>query len=67
MTHIAAVFEQGVFRPLEPVRLPEHTSVVVGVPTADDPASGPEVWEILFRRTSSEHMDTAARIDDHQP
>jgi predicted DNA-binding antitoxin AbrB/MazE fold protein len=29
MTHLEAVFENGIFRPLQPVRLPEHQRVTV--------------------------------------
>lgn len=29
MTHLEAVFENGIFRPLQPVRLAEHQRVIV--------------------------------------
>lgn len=66
MTQIEAVYEDGVFRPLEPVTLPEHTRVTVAVPT---PAAGtpPGVREVLSRRHTSGATDTAARHDEHQP
>lgn len=59
---LAAVFENGVFRPLEAVHLPEHQRVTVtipedeasssrseagGIPTADD-GDGPRPWRGVF-------------------
>jgi predicted DNA-binding antitoxin AbrB/MazE fold protein len=36
-THVEAVYENGVFRPLQPVQLPEHQRVTV---TIDDQSAG---------------------------
>lgn len=30
-THVEAVYENGVFRPLQPVQLPEHRRVIVAI------------------------------------
>jgi predicted DNA-binding antitoxin AbrB/MazE fold protein len=38
MTQLEAVFENGVFRPLQPVRLPENQRVTVTVDDPTDPA-----------------------------
>ena len=34
--HVEAVYENGVFRPLKPVRLPERQRVTLVVPTEED-------------------------------
>jgi predicted DNA-binding antitoxin AbrB/MazE fold protein len=36
---VDAVFENGVFRPLEPVGLPEHQRVALAITTTDDPTA----------------------------
>lgn len=38
---IDAVFENGVFRPLQPVRLPEHQRVTLVLPANQEPAADP--------------------------
>ena len=67
MTQIDAVFEHGVFRPIEPISLPEQTRVIVAVPDATSVSRLPDIREILSRRHTSGHADTAARHDEHQP
>jgi predicted DNA-binding antitoxin AbrB/MazE fold protein len=70
---IHAVFEDGVFRPTEPVDLPEHTAVEFEPRVTDAPAPAPmseglaKVYAILGERYESGHRDTAARHDEHQP
>jgi hypothetical protein len=74
MPTITAIFENGVFRPLGPVELPEHTRVEFEPKVQPaDPAStatpnrpGP-VFEVLSRRYRSGHHDTAERHNEHQP
>jgi len=73
---IHAVYENGVFRPVEPVDLPEQTAVefeprvlteapaVTQVPMSEGLA---KIYEILGRRYSSGHTDTAPRHNEHQP
>lgn len=67
---VHAVFEQGVFRPLQKVELPESCEVVfepqlVGpAPTAD---GLDRVYAILARRYTSGESDVAARHNEHQP
>jgi predicted DNA-binding antitoxin AbrB/MazE fold protein len=75
MTTIRARWEQGVFRPIRPVNLPEATEVDVVVPTAPpDEVETPkqkrdreEILEILSRSYDSGQTDTAERHNEHQP
>jgi predicted DNA-binding antitoxin AbrB/MazE fold protein len=74
---IRAVFENGVFRPMQAVKLPEGTVVDVHVldegfdvrslapPGTDEGLI--QVYEILGRRFDSGHHDTAERHNEHQP
>jgi predicted DNA-binding antitoxin AbrB/MazE fold protein len=73
---IHAIYENGVFRPIEAIDLPELTTVefeprVVNEPATSDPGHMSEglakIYEILGRRYSSGHTDTAARHNEHQP
>ena len=67
MKTIHAVYEGGVFRPIEAVDLPEQTSVELQVqeskkiPTLDD------VYAILRMRFNSGEGDLAERHNEHQP
>jgi predicted DNA-binding antitoxin AbrB/MazE fold protein len=68
METIHAIYENGVFRPVAPVVLPENCEVefeprVVAKPSDDMD----DVYEILDRRYRSGHTDTAARHNEHQP
>ena len=69
MKTIQAVYENGVFRPLEQVDLPEHALVLVEAALADDESAHEEdeIDEILSRRYRSGHHDTAERHNEHQP
>lgn len=81
MKTIHAIYENGVFRPTEPVDLPEGSTVqfvpllAEGVETPTDDAEPPthvmearqRVYEILSRRYNSGHHDTAERHNEHQP
>ena len=66
MSQIDAVYENGVFRPVEPIDLPEQTRVQVAIPLANYRPI-PDVREVLARRHASGATDTAARHDEHQP
>jgi predicted DNA-binding antitoxin AbrB/MazE fold protein len=47
--HLKAVYEDGVFRPLEPVRLPEHQEVTLVLETAGSEGGAAEekpIWEV---------------------
>jgi predicted DNA-binding antitoxin AbrB/MazE fold protein len=67
MSAIPAIYENGVFRPLAPVDLPEHARVLVTVEQAEDEALDAEIDAILSRRYRSGHHDTAERHNEHQP
>jgi predicted DNA-binding antitoxin AbrB/MazE fold protein len=71
MKTIHAVYESGVFRPLETVELPERTEVEF----EPRPVAQPEnhngcldgLYAILGERYQSGQHDVAARHDEHQP
>jgi predicted DNA-binding antitoxin AbrB/MazE fold protein len=68
---IHAIYENGIFRPTEPVNLPDKTPVefepkIVSSPN-DDAAAQRRVYELLRRSIPSGHHDTAERHDEHQP
>jgi predicted DNA-binding antitoxin AbrB/MazE fold protein len=47
--HLKAVYEHGVFRPLEPIRLQEHQEVTLVLETAADESGAAEqkpIWEV---------------------
>lgn len=69
MKAIHAIFENGVFRPTEPVDWPEGSHVVITLEATSVAPVTPidEVDEILLRGIRSRHFDTAARHDEHQP
>ncbi len=70
---IHAIYENGVFRPIDPVDLPEHTSVEMELRVEEATATAPmseglaRIYAILGERFNSGHTDTAARHDEHQP
>ena len=71
-----AVFENGVFRPVERVDLPERSQVLIDVrpapqPAESEPIAPDEGWDavyaILSRSYPTGEPDLAARHDEHQP
>lgn len=68
MKSIHAIYENGVFRPLEPVDLPEHSHVRLS-PEPEDTER--EKWESVYRALSarfhSGERDVAERHSEHQP
>ena len=69
-TTIQAVFADGVFRPTEPVDLPDRCAVEVEVRTVEPEPNRPsldEVYSILNERFDSGQSDVAARHNEHQP
>jgi predicted DNA-binding antitoxin AbrB/MazE fold protein len=70
---IHAIYENGVFRPVEPVNLPDHTAVEIELRVEAGPETAPvsqglaKIYAILGERFDSGHSDTAARHDEHQP
>ena len=80
METIRAVFEDGVFRPLVPVQLPEHAEFEFEPRAVTSDANGAipteikwseegldKIYEILDRRYNSGFTDTAERHNEHQP
>ena len=70
MNNIHAIYENGVFRPIEPVSLPDQCEVEVEIHTVKTEPQRPsldDVYAILGRRYSSGEHDVAARHDEHQP
>ena len=71
MKTVHAVYEHGVFRPLQDVELPEHTEVefepkVISHPQAHANARK-EIYSILSERYETGVKDLAARHNEHQP
>ncbi len=71
MKTIHAVYESGVFRPLETVELPERTEVEfeprpVG-PPEDRNGRLDGIYAILSERYQSGEHNVAARHNEHQP
>ena len=70
MKAIHAVYERGVFRPLEAVDLPETTEVIIEprpVSTSPSPADRARVLAALACRFDSGENDVAMRHNEHQP
>jgi predicted DNA-binding antitoxin AbrB/MazE fold protein len=71
MSVIHAIYEGGIFRPIEHVALPERCKVEFDPKVlqdesgADDDMAG--IWAILSERYSSGETDVAARHNEHQP
>jgi predicted DNA-binding antitoxin AbrB/MazE fold protein len=79
MSTIHAIFEGGVFRPTQPVDLPENTEVefeprlveaevaqLIAKVAQTDPGKA-AIYEVLARRHNSGQHDTAERHNEHQP
>jgi predicted DNA-binding antitoxin AbrB/MazE fold protein len=69
MDTIHAIFENGAFRPLSPVPIPDGTEVafeprVVASPEKEPPTA---LYRILDQRFNSGIHDIAERHDEHQP
>ena len=70
MKAIHAVYERGVFRPLEAVDLPEATEVMLDPQPVREPmsdAARSRVAAVLAQRFDSGERDVAARHNEHQP
>ena len=70
METIEAIFEGGVFRPVNPVVLPEKSRVqlhIVSEPPAANDDDMEAIYEILDRRHSTGISDLAAHHNEHQP
>jgi predicted DNA-binding antitoxin AbrB/MazE fold protein len=70
MKTIHAIYENGVFRPTEPVELPEASEVVFELRVLDssrDLQHLRRVQKILSQRSEFGERDTAERHNEHQP
>lgn len=59
---LKAVYEHGVFRPLEPVRLNEHQEVTLLLETTPDVVKEKPIWEVaadLVRDIPEEQLSAA--------
>ncbi len=65
---IRAIYENGVFRPTEPVNLPEKSEVEVVLP-APSPRDGrlEAIYRVMGESFASGESDVAERHDEHQP
>lgn len=68
-THLEAVYENGVFRPLQPVHLPEHRRVTVTIEETDNDSAGleqvhfalpPERWRAFCEALDAPPRDIPA-------
>lgn len=71
---VKAIYNQGVFRPVQPVDLPENAEVQIVLPqesAADETEAGEQarrdIFEILSHRYRTGQTDTASRHNEHQP
>lgn len=68
---VRAIYENGVFRPTEPVDLPEKAQVEfdpkVLSDEENDRASQQRIYELLGRSMPSGETDVAERHNEHQP
>jgi predicted DNA-binding antitoxin AbrB/MazE fold protein len=68
---VRAIYENGVFRPTEPVDLPENARVEfepkIVQPLEDDRAAQQRIYDLLGQSIASGHRDTAERHNEHQP
>ncbi len=68
---VKAIYEKGVFRPTEPVDLPEMAEVEVILPSEveseKDRRAREEILQILSHSYETGQTDTAARHNEHQP
>jgi predicted DNA-binding antitoxin AbrB/MazE fold protein len=70
MKAIHAIFEDGVFRPIDAVELPDRCHVEFEPRIIEAKSSMPDldsVYAILNKRFESGEADVAARHNEHQP
>ena len=66
---VRAIFEDGVFRPLAPIDLPNRCEVVFEPRQVDASvdAARQRVYALLSESFDGGPPDLAARVDEHQP
>ena len=70
MSNIHAIYENGVFRPVGQVNLPDPCEVEFEPRLVQPDAAHPgldEVYEVLAERYASGEHDVAVRHNEHQP
>lgn len=73
MATFEAIYEGGVFRPMEPIMLPDKSRVKLelcaenGSPLNSADHGLDAIYEILDRRYDTGLTDLAARHNEHQP
>ena len=68
---VHAIYENGVFRPTQPVDLPDRTPVEfdpkIVLSKDDDAVAQRRIYELLARSYDTGETDVAARHNEHQP
>ena len=66
-TAIKAIYEDGVFKPKEPVQLEERTEVEVLIPTAASAADDPSGWKAMreFIGLAGENAGSGNASEEH--
>ena len=70
MKKVHAIYENGIFRPTDPIELPEHCEVEFEprvVEQQREVADLSSVYEVLAKRYASGESDVAAQHNEHQP
>jgi predicted DNA-binding antitoxin AbrB/MazE fold protein len=68
MMTIRAIYENGVFRPTEPVNLPERAEVEVLLPSRpSDDEKLDAIYRIIGESYEPGETDVAERHNEHQP
>jgi len=69
MESIEAIYEHGVFRPIQPVVLPEHCRVRVIAPSVGSELKQDldAIHAVLDLRVNTGERDLAERHNEHQP
>ncbi len=70
MSTIRAIYENGVFRPIGPIELPDRSVVEFEprpVADGDEDVGLDAIYEVLSHRHRSGRHDLAERHDEHQP
>ena len=65
MTHIDAVYRDGVFQPLGPVQLPDEQRVRLSIETV--PAESPEAWLSRVRSLQGTIISRSGILPDSTP
>ena len=61
---VEAVYENGVFTPLDPLNLPEHVRVqiTVQIPSAEAPEDALQAWRQVYEGLTEEDASAVERI-----